>query len=195
MLIEVGERHLARGDERRDAGEQADHDQQAEDELDQPGEPEGPGSGRHRGSERPAEQLYRAVQHVEQSEDDPEDAQRRGGEACQARVQVGSHRPDHTPRLAAFSQPDLMVTRPIRSRYRYERPDGANATRPFGRRGLHRRITARTCCRQFVAVSCVGVATNEHVTELVRLVGTSIRRQCCGRLRPKRGHRDSFVRD
>src|SRR6478752_3104848 len=82
-------------------------------------------------------QLYRAVQHVEQSEDDPEDAQRRGGEACQTCVQVGSHRPDHTPRLAAFSQPDLMVTRPIRSRYRYERPDGANATRPFGRRGLH----------------------------------------------------------
>ncbi len=47
--------------------------------------------------------------------------------------------------------------------------------------GYTRRSTARTRCRQFLAVSCVGVATKEHVTELVRLALTSIRKQCCGR--------------
>ena len=68
MSLEVGDRHLAGGDEGGDAGEQTERDQQAADELDGPrGDHQ---RRRHLLTAEPAEQLLRAVAGEQQTGDD-----------------------------------------------------------------------------------------------------------------------------
>ena len=104
VLVEVREGHLAGSDESRYPREQSDDDQQAEDEFDHAGEPERPCSDRHGFSQRPAKQLHRAVQHIQQTEDDPERCLERGRSSSPDGYRSWSSWADLTPKHTAISQ-------------------------------------------------------------------------------------------
>ena len=86
VLGEVGERHLAADDESGDASEQSDRDQDAEDQLDDAGLPEGPRAHGNRGpwASRTSSGWHGREQ---QPEDDPEQADHRGRNSIQTRIE------------------------------------------------------------------------------------------------------------
>jgi hypothetical protein len=79
MPSEVGERHLARSDEGRDASEESNGDEKTGDQFDGAGPPQRPRTGR-RGwahGNRPGEQDRRAMKGEEYAEHDTEQTQYR----------------------------------------------------------------------------------------------------------------------